>query len=169
MVELKVVDVRIDDTTKTPFVELWALDGTRRILPIFIGIAEASAIKHGLEERVTPRPLTHDLVSLVIDAIGAELEQVVITEFRQKTFYAEMHLGVGGDRRVVSCRPSDAIAVAVRCKVQVYANDAVLDECAVPDLAVEVGGLLESGDAEHLFDEFRRFIDDIDPEDFKKA
>ena len=128
-----------------------------------------SAIKHGLEERVTPRPLTHDLVSLVIDAIGAELEQVVITEFRQKTFYAEMHLGVGGDRRVVSCRPSDAIAVAVRCKVQVYANDAVLDECAVPDLAVEVGGLLESGDAEHLFDEFRRFIDDIDPEDFKKA
>ena len=169
MVELRVVDVRIDDTTKTPFVELRAMDGTRRILPIFIGIAEASAIKHGLEERSTPRPLTHDMVALVLDAVGAELEQVVITEYRQKTFYAEMHIGVGGERRVVSCRPSDAIAVAVRRKVQVYANDAVLDECAVPDLAIEDGGKLASGDAEHLFDEFRRFIDDIDPEDFKKA
>ena len=169
MVEMDVVDVRIEELTKSPFVELRARDVQGRLLPIFIGIAEASAIKRGLERRSTPRPLTHDLLSLVLDAVGAELEQVVITEFRNKIFYAELHLGVGAQRRTVSCRPSDAIALAVRRGVSVFVNDAVLEECGVVDRDAlrETTGAEPVGDPEHLFDEFRRFIDDIDPDDFK--
>ena len=165
MVELEVVDVGIDETVKSPFVELRTRDDRRRLLPIFIGIAEASAIKNGIEERSTPRPLTHDLIGLLLDATGTTLDQVVISSYRKKIFYADLHLSRGVERITVSCRPSDAIAVAVRRKVSVFANDDVIEECSVTDLAEETD-LPAGKSSEHLFDEFRRFIDDINPDDF---
>lgn len=173
VVELELIDVRIEETTKQPFLELRPSDGSNRILPIFIGMAEAAAIKSALEEKRPHRPMTHDLFLATMDATGVSLDQIVITEYRQRVFYAELHLSVArpdtaiGRREVVSSRPSDAIALAVRANARIMVNDRVLDECAVPDLAAQVTEAAAEGDDTAIVDEFRKFIDDISPEDFK--
>ena len=147
-----------------PFVELRALDGSGRILPIFIGIAEAGAIKIGMEGRPTPRPLTHDLMRLIVEATGAAIDFVLVNEVRERVFYAELHLTVSGERVVVSCRPSDAIALAVRSGSKISANDQVLEDRGV----VAVTEAENEGErSEELVDEFKKFIDDINPEDFR--
>lgn len=161
VVELELVDVRVEEATKMPFIELRALDGSGRILPIFIGIAEAGAIKIGMEGRPTPRPLTHDLLRLVLDVTTATVDFVLVNEVRERVFYAELHLTIAGERTIVSCRPSDAIALAVRTKSKIYANDQVLEDRAVTEESDE------EGEGEELVDEFKKFIDDINPEDFR--
>jgi uncharacterized protein len=168
VVELELVNVRIEETTKQPFMELRPTDDSRRILPIFIGMAEAAAIKAALDGKTPHRPMTHDLFAVTLEISGVLLDQIVITEYRKRVFYAELHLTVGKSdaesaRRVVSSRPSDAIALAIRCGAAIMANDSVLDECAVPDLSGEP----TPADEGELVDEFRKFIDDINPEDFR--
>ena len=160
---MRLVDVRVERSTNNPVLVMQAADGTRRVLPIFIGMAEAAAIKYGLEKRTTPRPMTHDLAVQLITACGATLTRVLLTELRDNVFYAELHLDVHGNHVVVSSRPSDAMALAVRLEAPVFAVEALLDEHAV------VEELASGGDdepAEELVDEFRRFIDEVDPEDF---
>ena len=164
MVELELVDVRVEEATKMPFVELRTLDGSGRTLPILIGIAEAGAIKIGLEGRPTPRPLTHDLLRLILVATDSVVDFVLITEVRERVFYAELHLSIGGERSVVSCRPSDAIALAVRSKSKIYVNDQVLEDQAVVDVPDTDA---EGENSEELVGEFKKFIDDINPEDFR--
>ena len=136
MVELELVDVRIDEVTKQPFLELKALDGTNRVLPIAVGLPEGAAVKYGLEQRTTPRPMTHDLLGHVLEACGATLDQVVITDFHDQIYFAELHLSIGTDRKTVSCRPSDAIALAVRVGAGIFVNDEVLERQGIA-LAVE--------------------------------
>ena len=160
MVELELVDVRIDEVTKQPFLELKAADG--RVLPIAVGLPEGAAVKYGLEQRTTPRPMTHDLLGHIISACGGTLDQVVITDFHDQIYFAELHLSVGTERKIVSCRPSDAIALAIRVGALIVVNDEVLDRQGVIPPAEERG---EGG--EELVDEFRKFIDDINPEDFR--
>jgi uncharacterized protein len=175
VLEVELVDVRIEETTKQPFLELRPVDGSNRILPIFIGMAEAAAIKSAIDEKKPHRPMTHDLFVATLDATGVQVDQIVITEYRQRVFYAELHLTVArpdtavGRREVVSSRPSDAIAIAVRANAKILVNDSVLDECAVPDLAItKADGANESPvEDTAIVDEFRKFIDDISPEDFK--
>ncbi len=162
MVELELLDVRIEEATKAPVMELRAQDGSSRVLPIQIGMAEAAAIKFGMEGKETPRPLTHDLLLQLIRSLGAEVDQLVITEFRDRIFIAELHLSMGADRRVVSCRPSDGVAVAIRAGAPICAHDQVIDECA---FVVEEES--DEPESDELVDEFRKFIDDINPEDFK--
>ena len=164
MVELELVDVRVEEATKMPFVELRALDGSGRLLPILVGIAEAGAIKLGMEGRPTPRPLTHDLLALVLGATESVVDFVLVTEVRDRVFYGELHLTVKGERRVVSCRPSDAIALAVRTKSKIFVNDQVLDDRAIVESADDDS---DEGNSEELVGEFKRFIDDINPEDFR--
>ena len=169
MVELELIDVRIEETTKQPFMELRPTDNSQRILPIFIGMAEAAAIKAALDGKTPHRPMTHDLFAATLESAGVVLDQIVITEYRKRVFYAELHLSVGrpedpsASRRVVSSRPSDAIALALRCGAVIMANDDVLTECAVPDLSSQTS----APDEGELVDEFRKFIDDINPEDFR--
>jgi uncharacterized protein len=175
VLEVELVDVRIEETTKQPFLELRPVDGSNRILPIFIGMAEAAAIKSAIDEKKPHRPMTHDLFVATLDATGVQVDQIVITEYRQRVFYAELHLTVArpdtavGRREVVSSRPSDAIAIAVRANAKILVNDAVLDECAVPDLAITKADSAGETPVEDtaIVDEFRKFIDDISPEDFK--
>lgn len=162
MVELELVDVRIDEVTKLPFLELRASDGTNRILPISVGLPEGAAVKYGLEQRTTPRPMTHDLMGHIITACGATLDQIVITDFHDQIYFAELHLSVGKERKIVSCRPSDAVALAVRFGASMFVHDEVLDRQGVVPVDTERG---EGG--EELVDEFRKFIDDINPEDFR--
>ena len=162
MVELELVDVRIDEVTKQPFLELRATDGTNRVLPIAVGLPEGAAVKYGLEQRTTPRPMTHDLLGHILEACNATLDQVVITDFHDQIYFAELHLSIGTDRKIVSSRPSDAISLAVRKGAAIFVHDEVLDLQGVTPVAKP-----SSEGGEELVDEFRKFIDDINPEDFR--
>ena len=165
--ELRVVDVRVHESTRSPYVELRANDGSDRMLPIFIGMPEAAAIKRALEERLLPRPLTHELLASLIPTLGATLDQVVITDFVDQIFLAEMHFSLRDRREIVPCRPSDGIAIAVRLGAKVFANDEVVDSCSVSETDDPVDADAdEPVDADELFEEFNKFLDTLNPEDF---
>ncbi|HQZ34145.1 MAG TPA: bifunctional nuclease family protein [Ilumatobacteraceae bacterium] len=159
---MELLGVRVELPANTPVVMLREVGPDRpRVLPILIGGPEASAIHSALEGIVPPRPLTHDLLVVVIEALGASLTRVVITEVREHTFYAELHLTTTAGIRTLSCRPSDAIALAVRTETPIFAEDSLLDEAAV-EASIEAGDVTE----EAILDEFRDFLDDISPDDF---
>jgi bifunctional DNase/RNase len=160
---MELLGVRVELPANTPVVMLREDTERGRVLPILIGGPEASAIHSALEGIVPPRPLTHDLAVTVFQALGATLERVVITEVREHTFYAELHFRSATGQTVVSSRPSDALALAVRTETPIFAEEALLDEAGVeaPD-ASEDG----EADEEAILDEFRDFLDDITPDDF---
>lgn len=159
MVEMELVGVRVELPTNTPIVLLRELEGDRRMLPIFIGPPEATAIAFALEQVATPRPMTHDLLKNLLDELGVTLERVVVTELQDSTFFAELHLDRSGEKQQLSSRPSDAIALAARTGSPIFAEEVVLDEVGY---TVREEALPE----EEVVEEFRRFIDDVDPEDF---
>ena len=133
-------------------------DGDRRVLPIFIGGPEATAIAYALE-KIAPRPMTHDLIKTLLDDLGVNIDRIVVTDLSEGTFYAELHVSRNGDTYQVSSRPSDAIALAVRMGTPIFAEERVLEEAGYT-----VGE--EDEDEEEVVEEFRRFIEDVNPEDF---
>jgi bifunctional DNase/RNase len=158
---MELLGVRLELPANTPVVLLREQEGDR-VLPIYIGPEEAKAIAVALEGMTPPRPMTHDLLRDVLGSIGCDLTSVRVTELRDRTFYAELELRQG-DRTVrVSSRPSDAIALAVRVDAPIYAAEAVLDEAAAPQVEDEV----EEEQQEEIVDQFREFIDQVNPEDF---
>jgi len=158
---MELLGVRLELPANTPVVLLREQEGDR-VLPIYIGAEEAKAIAVALEGMTPPRPMTHDLLRDVLGSIGADVVSVRVTELRDRTFYAELELRLG-DRTVrVSSRPSDAIALAVRVDAPIYAAEAVLDEAAAPQVEAEV----EEEQQEEIVDQFREFIDQVNPEDF---
>ena len=161
---MELIGVRVELPTNTPIALLRERDGARRVLPIFIGGPEATAIAFALEEVATPRPMTHDLLKDLLDDLGVSVESVTVTEMRDRTFYAEIELhGADGVHRV-SSRPSDAIALAVRSGTPIYAEETVLDLAAFEaDDAVAEGD--EHEEAE-VVEQFKEFIDTVNPEDF---
>lgn len=161
MVEMELVGVRVELPTNAPIVLLRERGGDRRLLPIFIGAPEATAIAFALDEVTTPRPMTHDLMKDVLDDLGAVLDQVVVTALKDATFYAELHLSVGGRHHQVSSRPSDAIALAARTASPIFAAEEVLDEAAYT-LSEED----EEAQEEVVVEQFKEFIDNVNPEDF---
>ena len=163
MVEMHLASVRVETTTRTPILLLQEAGRGKRTLPIYIGAAEAQAIAQALQGVVAPRPMTHDLLREVLEELGAALECVVITELRDRTFYAELRLTVGERRHTVSARPSDAVALALRASATIYADDALLDAEGV---VIEAEEAEEAADDE-LVSEFKAFIDAIRPEDFE--
>ena len=161
-VTLDLVGVRVDQPAQQPVTQLREQGGERRMLGIYIGAAEASAIGFALEGRTPPRPLTHDLIVNVFETFGAHLSRVVITEMRAHTYFAELHLVHQGQTHVVSCRPSDAVAIAVRADVPIAAARGLIDE---------VGVVVDEDDveaSEEIMDEFRDFIENISPDDFQE-
>ncbi len=149
--------VQVGFSSATPVVLLKEADGDR-YLPIWIGAVEATAIVAALEEMVPPRPLTHDLLRIAVESLGAEVERAVVTEVRDNVFYAELVLLTMGKEVRVSCRPSDAIALAVRTEAPLFAHPEVLDEAGV---------LIKSlAEPEEQIEEFRRFLEAVSPEDF---
>ena len=158
---MELLGVQIEMPANTPMVMLREVDDRERVLPIFIGQYEASAIHHATEGIKPPRPLTHDLAVTVMEMLGGTLERVVITEVREHTFYAELHLRTQVGEGIVSSRPSDAIALAVRVGAPIFAEEALLDEAGVEMSADDA-----EGDPEAILDEFRDFLDDITPDDF---
>lgn len=157
MVEVELLAVRVDPPHNVPVMLLREKAETARVLPIFIGAPEATAIALVLEGVDTPRPMTHDLLKNVLTELGAELERVVVTDLRDKTFYAELHLRLGDKRVHVSSRPSDAVALAVRTGSPIFVEEAVLDAA---------GETPEPEPSEQVVEEFREFIENVRPEDF---
>ena len=156
---LDVVGIRIDDNRNQTLVLLREVDG-ERILPIWIGPAEAAAIAYAQQGVVPPRPLTHDLMRDVVSALGKSLSQVRITELRDGIFYAVLDLvGEPASRVEVSARPSDAIALALRTGSPIYGAEEVLEVAGIE-------AAQEPDDAEAELEQFRDFLDSVRPEDF---
>ena len=163
-VEMELVGVRVDMPSNTPVLLLREQEGERRLLAIMIGGPEAQAIAFALDGVETRRPMTHDLITTLIDELGAHIDRIVISALRDDIFYADLVLSAGDDTHVVSARPSDAMAIAVRVGTPVYAEEAVLAEVGyVEDDEAEPD---EDVDADEVVEEFREFIDQVNPEDF---
>ncbi len=164
MVEMHLNAVRVELPSNTPILLLQEVSGANRTLPIYIGPAEAQAIAFAQQGVDTPRPMTHDLMRDILEELGATVECIVITELRDRTFFAEIRLLVAGQRHIISSRPSDAVALAVRVQTTIYAEEELLDAEGVilPDEAAE-----EPAEAEELVSEFRDFIEGVRPEDFE--
>ena len=102
-----------------------------RYLPIWIGAAEADAIAVKLEGVTVPRPLTHDLLQSIIDTLGASINSIVVSDLKNDTFFARLILEVKGKSMEVDCRPSDALALAVRTEAPIYVEESVLDKAGI--------------------------------------
>ena len=135
------------------------------MLSIFIGGPEATAIAFAIEGVTTPRPLTHDLLKNVLDSLSVSLINVVVTELIETTYYAELNLMGFGEASVVSARPSDAVALAARVGCPILATEAILDVAGFVE-AEEVAGDVETPVPDEVVEEFKQFIDNVNPEDF---
>ncbi len=159
VIEMQLVGVRVELPTNQPIVLLREANG-ERFLPIFIGPVEATAIAFALQGIVTPRPMTHDLLKNLLEEIGVAIDRIVITELRESTFFASIEMSRNGESYTVSSRPSDAIALAVRGSVPLF---------AAPDVLTEAGIVIRDEDEEQEVQKFREFIESVSPEDFGTA
>jgi bifunctional DNase/RNase len=170
MIPLELVGVRVELPANQPIVLLRERE-SGRYLPIWIGGAEAMSISNHLEGDIPPRPLTHPLLADTLMALGADLEAVHLTDLREGTFYAELHLLLGAKEVIVSSRPSDAIAVAIR----VGDVPILVDEDLFARVAIELGDVDGEGEGDEDVDpeeevrQFRAFLEDLDPDDFLES
>ncbi|HEV8065997.1 MAG TPA: bifunctional nuclease family protein [Acidimicrobiales bacterium] len=165
MVEVRLSRVRVDLQSSTPVVLLQETEGNRRSLPIFIGQPEAAAIATALQGLESPRPMTHDLMNNLLQALGARLTRVVVTELREATYFAELRLRVDEKDVTLSCRPSDGIALAARTHSPIYVEDDLMDAEGLV-VAPDEDDVAEVGEPEELVAEFSEFLKEIRPEDF---
>ena len=161
MHEMLIYGVSFDLVGKQPIVLLKTAEGNK-FLPIWIGHPEAAAILMKLQSQAPPRPMTHDLLSDVLDQLGAQIIRITVTELRENTFYAQITLQQDGSEIEVDSRPSDAIALAIRAEAPIFAADRVIEESAIEFEGEEI-------DQERLDDEvakFRNFLDEVTPDQF---
>ena len=167
MVRVLLRAVRVDLQSNTPVLLLQETEGEGRTLPIFIGSPEATAIAYALQGVEMPRPLTHDLMKDMLGALDIRVDRVIITELRASTYFAELHLVRGQERTVVSSRPSDAVAVAVRTGSPLFVADDLMDAEGIL-LAIEPSEDDDDDESpDELVGQFRQFLDSVRPEDFE--
>ena len=155
-VPMDLIGIRIELPTNTPSLLLTEAMG-ERYLPIWINTPEATAIALARDGYTPQRPLTHDLLTSVIEELGATVTEVVVTELRGGTFYADLVLSHDDGTHTISARPSDAVAIAVRVDAPLFAAAEVVEEAGVT---------ISDEDDEDEMARFREFLDDIDPGDF---
>jgi hypothetical protein len=158
LVEMKIKGLMIDPLTQMPIVILRD-PGGESVLPIWVGIFEANAIALQMEKIQTPRPMTHDLLKSLMLSMGVALEKIVITDLKDNTFYALLHLQHEGKALTVDSRPSDAIAIALRTQSPIFVDSTVIEKAKSVDLTKE------AGDTERL----RKWLENIDPDDLGKV
>ena len=158
MIEMKVAGIALDAVHRTPIVLLKDAS-ERRALPIFIGQDQARAIINALERQPAPRPLTHDLISNIFETWDMSLEKIIIHALRDNTFYAVLCLDQAGVKKEVDCRPSDAIAIALRMDSSIWVMEEVVVAASIP---VDK----DADEAENRA--FREFISNLKPEDLIK-
>jgi len=163
VIEVRVAHLGLDRTTNTPVVILQEQGGDR-VLPIWIGPAEASAIAMELAGMKFARPLTHDLLKLVIVGLGADLRKVIITQVKENTYYAELHIYRGDAVVNIDARPSDSIAVALRLKAPIFTSDELLENTTIDTSELASEGGPQALDADAL----KNYLQNLDPEDFGK-
>ncbi|HEY2954507.1 MAG TPA: bifunctional nuclease family protein [Candidatus Eisenbacteria bacterium] len=167
VVEARVNGLIVESKTQQNIVILREVDG-ERILPIWIGPSEAMAIRRILSEDPFPRPLTHDLLFLIVEGLKAKIARVVIADLRENTFYASVFVERESEVLSIDARPSDSIALALRARAPIYVNEKLLQP--PPKAAEEEGApqppreLTEEEKAEQL----RRYLEKLNPEDFGK-
>src|SRR4030043_1378201 len=159
LMEVKVMGIVVDPKASNPVVVLVDLPG-QKAFPIWIGVFEAEAISRGIEEAVTLRPMTHDLMKQILDTFQVTLTRVVIHDLKENTFYANLHLDAEGAELIVDSRPSDAIALAVRVKAPIFVAESVIE--ATKQMGLLASNLLEERD------ELKTIIEGMKPEDFGK-
>jgi len=156
--------VRVEMPANVPVLLLRELAEPSRLVPIFIGAPEATAIALALDQIQTPRPMTHDLIREIFDELGVDVEKVVVTDLSDKTFFAELHIVANGERHTISTRPSDAIAIAARTGTPIYMAEPVIDEVGyLEDQASQA----DDDEADEVVEQFKEFIESINPEDFE--
>jgi bifunctional DNase/RNase len=156
-VPMELVGIRVELPTNTPIMLLRETGGDR-YLPIWIGTPEATAIAMAHDGIQTKRPLTHDLVTSLMETLGASVDSVIVTELRGGTFYADITVTVGDETHQISSRPSDAVAIAVRADAPLFADKALLEEAGVH---------IKDEQDEDEIEKFKEFLDRIDPTDFE--
>ena len=162
MVQVRVAGVALDASGQHVLLlkPVDQLPGDGLVLPIWIGQLEATSILVAVENADVPRPLAHDLMRLMLTALDAAATRVEVTRIDDGTFYAEITLSTALGDRVIDARPSDAVALASRGGTPIWVADDVLAEAGVPDV-------LTQSDATERLDEFKKFLDDVEPEDFQ--
>ena len=162
MVQVRVAGVALDASGQHVLLlkPLDQMPGDGLVLPIWIGQLEATSILVAVENADVPRPLAHDLMRLMLLALDASATRVEVTRIDDGTFYAEITITTPLGDRIVDARPSDAIALATRTGAAIWVADEVLAEAGVPDVLTET-------DASERLDEFKRFLDEVEPEDFE--
>jgi uncharacterized protein len=171
MREMTLYGVSFEPIGKQPIVLLKTVDEDR-FLPIWIGHPEAAAILMKLQGTSPQRPMTHDLFTDVVTELKGEIVKVTVTELRENTYFARITIVQDGQELEIDSRPSDAIALAVRCDAQIFAADDVVDESGIEFQGGEddeVGLVTASNLADLDPDEFRRFIETVTPEEFASS
>src|ERR687883_987588 len=161
MHEMVIYGVSFDLVGKQPIVLLKTADGNK-FLPIWIGHPEAAAILMKLQGATTQRPLTHDLVTDMLQQLDAHVIRITVTELKENTFYASITVQQDGSEIEIDSRPSDAIALAVRVDAPIFAAEQVIEESAIEFEGDEVN-------EEEIVTEFKRFLDNVSAEDFAEA
>ena len=156
-VEMKIRGLTMDPVTQMPIVVLKDVNGNT-VLPIWVGIFEANAIALQMENIATPRPMTHDLLRNVITDLEGSVDRVVVSDLKDNTFYAIIHLTVRGERVVIDARPSDAIALALRTRSPILVEETVIDNAKTVDFASE------RADSDQL----QKWLESLDPEELGK-
>jgi bifunctional DNase/RNase len=151
------IKLMVDPITNLPIILLRDRDG-QRVLPIWVGASEANAIALQIENITTPRPMTHDLLRNVIHDLKAEIRKVVVSDLKDNTFYALIHLEVNGEPLAVDARPSDAIALALRARAPIFVEDRVIDNAKTNDFAPD------KTDVERL----QKWLESLDPDEMGK-
>ncbi|MBN1289886.1 MAG: bifunctional nuclease family protein [Actinobacteria bacterium] len=155
MIKMKLLGVRVELPANQPIVLLQEEKGERS-LPIWIGAFEATAIAFALQGVETARPMTHDLFKNVLDDFQVKVESILVNDLVDGTFFAEITMFQNEKKYLVSARPSDAIALAVRMDVPIFAEEKVLDEAGI---------ILETSEEDEI-KRFRDFLDNVEPQDF---
>jgi len=157
LVKMMVRGLALDPITNMPIIILKDVDD-RKALPIWVGIFEANAIALELEKIVTPRPMTHDLIKNILDQLGATVQQIIINDLRDNTFYAVIEISINGNRITIDSRPSDAIAIALRVSAPIFVAEEVITKAKSIDVS----------DEKEENDRWREWLEKLKPEDFGK-
>jgi bifunctional DNase/RNase len=154
---MEIKGLMLDPSSNVPIVILKHED-SQVFLPIWIGVFEANAIALKIEGVETPRPMTHDLLWSTLEQLGAQVEKIVISDLRDNTFFALIHLRRNGEALHLDARPSDAIALALRADAPIFVTRMVLEQAQAVDLAAV------ASDEEKL----RKWLEEVSPEDLGK-
>jgi len=157
LIEMTIKGLMVDPVTNVPIVVLKDKQG-ERVLPIWVGVFEANAIALQIENIATPRPMTHDLLRNVISDLDGQVDRIVVSDLKESTFYAVIHLTVRGERVAIDARPSDAIALALRTHSPILVEESVIENAKTVDFASE------RADSDRL----QKWLESLDPNELGK-